>query len=373
MIPGPALVRVSASTFVRSGLCLRLFCRVPGVRLPGMSDYPPVAVLLPVLNEAGAIDECLASLAAQDYPGSWSLIVAEGGSTDGTRGILEGWRNRLPGLTVVENPLQLQSHGLNRAAEAATAEFLVRVDAHSSYAPDYLRRSIEALLSSEAVAAGGGLRPEGLSPFGRAVAVAMASPLAIGPGKFHHPAERGAADTVYLGAFRRNDFTAIGGYRAFPSGVAEDPDLYFRWRQQGRLVLLDPAIRSTYRPRETPRSLARQFRRYGLGKADMLAINGRWPSWRPLAPLVLVAGLILTLPLLAVEGIRWVFWGLLGSWLAALAAEMVRFARTPDEWWRSIAAAAIMHLGYGVGLLQGLLRRPASVRASVVHRPPRPG
>ena len=198
-----------------------------------MFEYPPVAVLLPVLNEAGSIDECLTSLAAQDYPGPWSLIVAEGGSIDGTSQLLEGWRDRLPGLTVVDNSLQLQSHGLNRAAEIAAAELLVRIDAHSSYAPDYLRRSVEALLSSEAVAVGGGLRPEGRSPFGRAVAIAMASPLAIGPGKFHHAVAREAADTVYLGAFRRQDFIDIGGYRAFPSGVAEDPDLYFRWRREG--------------------------------------------------------------------------------------------------------------------------------------------
>jgi glycosyltransferase involved in cell wall biosynthesis len=338
-----------------------------------MLEYPPVAVLLPVLNEAGSIDECLASVAAQDYPGPWSLIVAEGGSVDGTPQLLEGWRDRLPGLTVVENPLQLQSHGLNRAAEVAAAELLVRIDAHSSYAPDYLRRSVEALLSSEAVAVGGGLRPEGRSPFGRAVAIAMASPLAIGPGKFHHAVAREAADTVYLGAFRRKDFIDVGGYRAFPSEVAEDPDLYFRWRREGRVVLLDPDIRSTYRSRDTTRGLARQFRRYGLGKADMLYVNGRWPSWRPLAPLALVAGLILTLPLAAVGRFPAVFWVLLGSWLGALAVEMARFTRVPLDWIRSIFAAAVMHLGYGAGLLQGLLRKPASVRASVVHHPPRTG
>ena len=336
-----------------------------------MSRYPSVAVLLPVLNEAASIDECLASLAAQDYPGIWSLIVAEGGSTDGTPALLEHWRSELPGLTMVGNPLRLQSHGLNRAAEVATAELLVRVDAHATYAPDYLRRSIDALLSSEAVAAGGVLRPQGRSPFEQAVAVAMSSPLAVGPGSFHHADQRQPADTVYLGTFRREDFVAIGGYRAFPSGVAEDADLYFRWRRQGRLVLLDPDIRSTYRPRDTTRGLARQFRRYGLGKADMLYVNGRWPSWRPLAPLALVAGLMLTLPLAAVGRFRAVFWILLGSWLGALAVEMARFTRAPLEWLRSILAAAVMHLSYGAGLLQGLLRTPASVRALVVHHPPR--
>lgn len=335
-----------------------------------MSDYPSVAVLLPVLNEAASIDECLNSLSAQDYPGAWALIVAEGGSTDGTPSLLEGWRARLPGLTIVDNPAHLQSHGLNRAAGATTADILVRADAHSTYAVDYLRRSVDTLLSSEAVATGGVLHPRGRSPFGRAVAIAMRSPLAVGPGKFHHADERQAADTVYLGAFRRDDFVAIGGFRAFPSGVAEDPDLYFRWRQQGRLVLLDPEIRSTYQPRDTPRGLARQYRRYGVGKADMLYINGRWPSWRPLGPLALVGSLIVTASVAVAGRYRGAFWVIFGSWLVVLGAELARLANTPVDWAKSLAAAAIMHLAYGIGLLQGLLRNPRSVRASVVHHPP---
>lgn len=336
-----------------------------------MSDYPSVAVLLPVLNEAASLDECLDSLAVQDYPGKWSLVVAEGGSTDGTLDLLESWRDRLPDLTIVDNPQRLQSHGLNRAAQAAEADVLVRADAHSTYATDYLRRSVDALQSSDAVAAGGVLRPESRSAFGRAVAIAMRSPLAVGPGKFHHGSRRQAVDTVYLGAFRREDFLAAGGYRAFPSGVAEDADLYYRWRQQGRRVLLDPAIRSAYQPRDAPGSLARQFRLYGLGKADMLFVNGRWPSLRPLGPLALVTGLIVTASL-GLAGRWWsAFWALLGSWLVVLGAEMARLATTPATWVRSLAAAAIMHLAYGGGLLQGLLRNPRSVRAAVQHYPPR--
>jgi len=335
-----------------------------------VTDRPPLSVLLPVLNEEGAIDDCLASLAKQDYPGRWSLVVADGGSTDGTRRRLEAWRSRLPDLTVVDNPFRLQSHGLNRAAEAARGEILVRVDAHTTYHPDYLSRSVEGLLSTQAVAVGGPLRPEGNSSFGRAVATAMGSPLAIGPGQFHHPGRRREADTVYLGAFRKDDFVTIGGYRAFPSGVAEDADLYFRWRQAHRSVLLDPDIRSVYRPRETAGALARQFRRYGLGKADMLYVSGRWPSWRPLAPVALVTGLLVTAGLAVAGRFRSLFWVLLGTWLLAVLSEGLRIARSPLAWARTVLAMAIMHLAYGAGLLAGLLRSPGRVRSAVVHLPP---
>lgn len=335
-----------------------------------MHHLPSVSVLLALRNEEAAIDECLASLVAQDYQGSWEVIVADGASTDGTRIRLDAWSDRLPRLTVIDNPPRLQSHGLNRAAATAGGEVLVRMDAHTRYAPDYITRSVNGLSESGAVAVGGRLHPEGRSSFGKAVATAMRSPLAIGPGKFHHAGRPGPADTVYLGAFRRADFLKIGGYRAFPSEVAEDADLYFRWRKAGRLVYLDPAIRSIYQPRQAPEALWRQFWRYGMGKADMLYVNGRWPSWRPLGPMALVVGLMVAAGLGAITR-RWA-WFLVpvGAWMAAVGAEGARIAPGRATWRRAVAAMTIMHLSYGLGLLRGLLRRPSKVRSRVVHLPP---
>ena len=149
-----------------------------------------------------------------------------------------------------------------RISEEADAEILVRADAHSTYATDFVRRSVEVLLESGADVAGGPMRPEGTSRFGQAVAIAMASPLATGTGKFHSATASGEADTVYLGAFRRGDFFDVGGMRTFPSRAGEDADLYHRWRSVGGRIVLDPSIQSTYRTRETPGALFRQQRRF---------------------------------------------------------------------------------------------------------------
>ncbi len=316
---------------------------------------PPVTVILPVLDEADHIDACLESLTTQEYDGELTIVAAEGGSVDGTPQRLAAWQRRWPGLTVVDNPERVQSAGLNLAAAAAPGEILVRADAHTAYASDYVRRSVEVLLGSGAVAVGGPMRPEGRGAFGRAVAIAMQSKLATGPGKFHHEAEAGPVDTVYLGAFRRADFARLGGFRTFPSGSGEDADLYHRWRRQGGTVLLDPSIRSTYRPRETPAALARQHLRYGHVKGELLYVNGTWPSWRPLAPLVLVVGLAATALLAVVTPWWWPFAALLALWLAALLVVAVPAGRLAPA---VLLAAAIMHLAYGAGLVWGLLRGP---------------
>ncbi len=324
-------------------------------------SQPSVSIILPVLDERATIDDVLASLLGQDYAGSLEIVVADGGSTDGTRRRLEEWERRLGGrLRIVDNPLKRQSPGLNRAAEVASGEILVRADGHTVYAPDYVTRSVAALANG-ADAAGGRMNPVGANRFGRGVAAAMNSPLTMGPARFHHAEEPETVDTVYLGAFRRRDFLAAGGFRSFPSGAAEDADFYHRWRAAGRTVVVDPAIVSRYTPRDRPGRLWRQYLAYGRGKAEMLWANGRFPSWRPLAPLALILALIAGV-VLAAAGRPWPLAAVVTAWVALVGWVAATGDGPPMD---TFLAAAIMHLAYGVGLVGGLLRGPAPVRRAL--------
>jgi len=318
---------------------------------------PSVAILLPVLNEGGNIDDCLGSLADQNYEGPIEILVADGGSTDDTMERLGRWSDLINNLRIYENPDQVQSAGLNLLAEIAHSEILIRADAHTRYARDYVSKSVGALDRLPDSAVGGPMAVEGKSDFGRAVAIAFKSPLAIGPARFHHATRPTEADTVYLGAIRKTTWESLGGMRSLPSRVAEDADFYYRLRKAGGRVLVDPAIVTTYRPRETMTDLWRQFYRYGLGKADMFYVNGEFPSWRPLAPLVLVLALAVGLVLLAFGDPRLLTLACV-AWMIALAIAS-RF--NPMV----LVATAVMHLSYGLGLTRGLLRRPRTVRSQV--------
>lgn len=319
---------------------------------------PAVSILLPVLDEEDFIDPCLDSLLAQQYDGVLEIIVAEGGSTDRTPDLLRRRAEKDGRVRVIPNPRRRQSHGINLAAEAASGEILIRADAHTTYELDYVRRSVAEVLSGEFVAAGGPMRPVGVTPIGRAIAHAMRSRLAVGPAHFHHTSEAVEADTVYLGSFRKEQFLRFG-LRAFPSGVAEDADFYYRWRKAGGTVLVDPGIRSSYRPRETFRGLWRQNHRYGQGKAEMLFANGTFPSPRPLGPLVFTL-LVLAGLVLGIAGLGWLpFWGVLLPWLAGLSIAARKSGRLFPL---TVAAGVVMHLSYGLGLLVGLLRGPGLVR-----------
>ena len=323
-----------------------------------MELWPSVSVILAVLNEAEFIDDVVSDLLGQDYEGAIELVVADGGSTDGTLESLGSWAERDGRVKLIHNPRRRQALGLNLGAAGAAGSVLIRADGHSRYALDYVSSSIRVLHEVDG-AVGGRMSPVGATAFGRAVTAAMESPLTMGPGRFHHATTREEVDTVYLGAFKRFDFEELGGFRPFPSGSSEDADFYFRWRESGRRVYVDPSIVSTYRPRDTPGALWRQYFRYGLGKAEMLWINGKLPSLRPLAPMTLVIGLLATLVLGIVSATWWPFAVALAGWALILIWVAVR---SDEPTFRVVAAAGIMHLAYGVGMMWGMIRGPGPIR-----------
>ena len=212
--------------------------------MPAEPEPPSVSIILAVLNEADFIDDLFADLLGQDYEGSLEVVVADGGSTDGTGERLDLWVQRDKRVAVIANPRRRQAYGLNAAAERASGDILVRADGHTRFAPDYVSKSIEVLQETGG-AVGGRMNPVGRTAFGRAIAAAMKSPLTMGSGRFHHSTDREEVDTVYLGAFRKDDFESLGGFRALPSGSSEDADFYYRWRTAGGTIHIDPSIRST--------------------------------------------------------------------------------------------------------------------------------
>ena len=198
---------------------------------------------------------------------------------------------------------------------------------------------------------GGPMLPEGRTPIEDAIAAAMLSPIGVGNSPYRRPNIAGDADTVYLGALPLEGLRAAGGYRRLPSGVGEDADLAYRLRRGGGRIVLDPTISSKYRPRSSFRALWRQFWRYGRAKAEMLYLHGRFPSWRPVGPLLLLLGLSSAI---GAGVVGWSWRPLLTLGATYLAAIIAGSARSPRPV-RTTAAMAIMHLSYGSGLSWGLL------------------
>src|SRR5437870_11183795 len=111
-------------------------------------EVPLVTVIIPCRNEAAHIEACLSSVLAQEKPqGGFEIIVADGMSEDGTREILARLEEQVGGqssvvggpvIRVIDNPGRIVSTGLNMAIGAAHGEIVIRMDAHTEYARDYV-------------------------------------------------------------------------------------------------------------------------------------------------------------------------------------------------------------------------------------------
>ena len=108
--------------------------------------------------------------------------------------------------------------------------------------------------------------------------------------------------------------------------------------------------------------MARQYFRYGWGKADMLYANRTLPSIRPLAPLGLILGLVGTAVLGAIAGIWWPLLALLTAWGAVLLWVGGSAGGGIPHRLRTMGVAAIMQLSFGIGLVTGVGRGPGSRR-----------
>jgi len=322
-----------------------------------------ISVIVPLFNEAEHVDSLIADLAGQDFEGDVELLVADGGSTDGSVDLLHAAAREanLDNLEVLENPAQWVSHGLNACLARASGDLIVRLDCHSRYPSDYLRRCAGAAEETGAWNVGGVVVAEGRTPMERAVACAMESPFGgIGWTRYRSHGERVEVDTVTYGAFRPEAFERAG---AFDETLIrnQDDEFNLRLRQAGGRIVLDPAIRVRYTPRGSIRAVFRQYSEYGSWKVPVMLKHRRVLSMRSLAPV----GLVLSLVGLAVLAPRSPTASkALAVELAAYAALALVFAgasvKGRGERWSLVpgtaAAFSAFHFGYGFGMLRGWLR-----------------
>jgi succinoglycan biosynthesis protein ExoA len=320
-----------------------------------MADLPFVTIAMPCLNEAGYIDACVRSVLAQDYPADrLEILVADGGSTDGTLDVLRRLAEADPRVRVVPNPRRIQAAGMNEVIRVAKGDVVVRMDVHCEYAPDYVRRCIEVLEETGADNVGGAQRSRAQTWFQKALCAALESPLGVGGAKYRSPDNEGEVDTVFLGAFRRSVFETAGLYD--PGAVTnEDAELNQRILDGGGRVYLSKKIVVHYYPRKGFRALAKQYFAYGRGRARTLCKHGTLPSWRPLFPFAFVVG---GASLLAAPRLRPLAPLAFGAYAALTAAEALRVGRgagaraVPIVW----AIFPVMHVAHGAGFAAGLAR-----------------
>lgn len=332
---------------------------------PGMN--PHVSIVAACRNESRHILTFLESLLTQEMAGiEWEALIADGMSDDGTREILLAACRRHPQLHLIDNPGLIVSTGLNRAIRRTHGEIVVRMDAHTTYARDYVRRCLEALQKTGADNVGGPARTQAQGVRARAIAAAFHSRFSTGGGKFHDENYEGWVDTVPYGCWRKSTLERLG---LFDEGLVrnQDDELNLRLLRAGGRIWQTPAIVSWYSPRASLSGLFQQYFQYGFWKVAVIRKHQVPGSWRHLVPCAFVSANLLfgaVVAMTAASGYGNVAtWGA-AAWLAMVscysaASLIASVAAAAHAGWAVLAylpsAFLAYHAGYGLGFLAGML------------------
>lgn len=317
-------------------------------------DPARILVAIPALNEEKHIEACLQSLIGKQ-PGmrAVAIAVADGGSTDATRTIVGGLQKRFPNIILIDNPDRLQSAAVNRIVRECAApahEILVRCDAHAVYPPNYVMNVAASLLARDAASLATPLDAvAGGTCFQKAAAWTVDTPVGSGGSPHRGGRRSGYVAHGHHAGFRLDMFRRLGGYdESFSHN--EDAEFDHRLKLAGGRVWLDAEIRIGYQMRDSLRLLAKQYWRYGRGRAKTMMKHKMAPQLRQAAPVANVVGLTLSLLLALIHPVFLIWPAAYGLLLAGMSI-WVALRRGSVCGLFAGPALAAMHLAWGAGFI----------------------
>jgi len=314
-------------------------------------------IVVPTLNEAEHLEGVVHQLLGDAAPAGVRLVIADGGSTDGTVALAERLARQHPAVTLLHNRARVQSAAVNHAVQRHGQGFdvLIRCDAHAAYPPAFCARLVETLERTGADAVVVPLDSTGDAGLQRVVGWVCNSRLGTGGAAHRAGRASGFVDHGHHAAFRLETFRRCGGYdETFTHN--EDAEFDCRQRALGAKVYLDAEIRVLYRPRASLGALYHQYFNYGGGRSRTVR---RHPRSLRLRQAVLPANLVgmglalalsPALPLLALWPLAYLGALGLGATGLVLRHRSLRAAQAAP-------VALVMHTAWAAGFLYGLAAR----------------
>ena len=217
-----------------------------------------LSVIIPAYNAGDTLGDQLQALADQDWDGEWEVLVADNGSTDNTKQIVESYKDTLPGLRVVDaTDKRGAGHARNVGAKESTGDVLLFCDADDVVANGWLTAMAEAMKKYDFVASR--LEAEKLSE--RWTLGARGCPQQHGVQEYKYPKYLPHAATAGLGV-KRKVHEAVNGFGETFYKL-QDTDYCWRIQLAGTKLNYSADALVHMRFRGSPVQICRQAREWG--------------------------------------------------------------------------------------------------------------
>ncbi len=257
-----------------------------------------VSVIVPLYNEEKHVENLILSLAKQTFPMSdMEWLFVDGCSTDKTMEIVQKYCHQYP-IKVLVNEKRKTPYALNLAIEHSIGDYIIRLDAHASYYPDYIEKCVYYLDTTDADNVGGVAITESKGFIGGAIAQMMSSRFGVGSSDFRTGQGNKYVDTVPFGAFRREVFNRLGLFNT-KLLRSEDNDMNARIRDAGGKIWLAEDIKFKYYCRDTIKGILKMAIQNGNALWFTLKENKSAMSMRHFIPFLFLLSII-ALPLIGV-------------------------------------------------------------------------
>ncbi len=270
------------------------------------------SIICPTLNEEKYIGRIIDNFISY-CPSPSELLIADAGSTDATRQIVNEYSTNYPNIVLIDNPKKYVSYGFNKAFAESKGKYIGLLGAHTYYPENYYQSALQALETEDCDVVGGPLMQVGKGSMGKAIAYCMSTKMGVGNTAFRTSKKKQYVDSVAFAIYKRTVFEKVG---LLDTELVrnQDDELHYRINANGFKILMIPEMQCEYQVRDSISKLYRQYYEYGLYKPLVLKKVKSGLKLRHLIPAFFV-GYLISLPIAIFYPI-WLLPGLLYLLLA---------------------------------------------------------
>lgn len=322
-----------------------------------------LSFIIVAYNAGALLENSLASLREQDYPhNEIEVILVDGLSTDDTKKKMLEFKNEpndFGRVVVKDNPGKYLACGWNVALKEATGEIILRVDAHTKFPVDFIRKNIECIDGGEDICGGKVISIlEKDSQYNRVLLEAENSMFGGGFTFFRRGQECKYTSTLAFASYRKKVFDKVGKYNENLVRT-EDNEMHYRMKGEGYKFFFNPEICSYRYCRSNFRTLMRQKFLNGYWVGLTMGVSPKAFSVFYLVPLFFVLGIIVSITFCIVSPILLEI--LLAAYCIVLLLSLIAAIKKNGFYPAVLILPLIifaLHLVYGIGTLKGIICMP---------------